>query len=236
MCTFASPEAAMQAANQIHAIMQDRAELKSHHLAMRIGINSGPVIETDNNVYGSTVNIAARLAQQAKANQTLVSANTVAYCQNKHAGEFRSVGWLNLPGKAGAFNVHELIPPESGTEVTEVAFVREIKTSAFLLTLKFMTQQVQLNPMLVRYLLGRGEECDQIVDHPTVSREHAELRYQSGKFVLRDFSTNGSVVVHQGKTTRLHRSAMELIHKGEIYLGRTDNMRQFRIDYNCAQR
>lgn len=236
LCTFESPENALHAANQIHAIIHQQPAMQAHHLAMRIGINSGPVLETGDNVYGSTVNIAARLAQQAKANQTLVSAHTVAHSQSKYSGEFRPIGWLNLSGKAGAFNVHELIAPENQDEVTEVALIQEIKTNAFLLTLRFANHQVQLNPMLVRYLLGRGEECDRVFDHPTISREHAELLYQNGKFLLRDFSTNGSVVFQAGKSVRLHRSSMELRHKGEIYLGRTDRMALFCISFDCALR
>ncbi len=236
MCTFDSPENALQAANRMHATIQHQPRMQTHRLAMRIGINSGPVLTTDDNVYGTTVNIAARLAQQAKANQSLVSANTVAYSQNRYAGEFRPIGWLNLPGKAGAFNVHELIAPGDKDEVTEVALVPLKRTTAFQLSLRFFDHQVQLNPMLVRYLLGRGEECDQVIDHPTVSREHAEIRYQDGKFQLRDFSTNGSVVVQDETSTRLHRSAIDLSDKGQIFLGRTERLPQFRIDFVCARR
>jgi len=235
MCTFESPENALLAANRIHATIAQDPKMQAHHLAMRIGINSGPVLATSDNVYGTTVNIAARLAQQAKANQSLVSANTVAYSQNNYAGEFRPIGWLNLPGKAGAFNVHELIAPEGKDEVTEVALIQQKQSNAYLLTLRSFNNRVQLNPMMVRFLLGRGEECDQVVDHPTISREHAEIRYQNGKFLLRDFSTNGSVVIQDQKSSSLHRSAIELSNKGQIYLGRTNHLSQFRIDYLCAQ-
>jgi len=236
MCTFDSPKNALLAANRIHTVIHQHPKMHKHHIAMRIGVNSGPVLTTDDNVYGTTVNVAARLAQQAKANQSLVSDNTVSYCKNSRAGEFRPIGLLNLRGKAGAMNVHELIAPGDKDEVTEVALIQQPKPSIFLLTLRFGNQKIQLNPMMVRYLLGRGEECDQILDHPTVSREHADIRYQNGLFVLRDFSTNGSVVVQDQKSTRLHRSSIELHHKGQIYLGRTARISQLRIDYSCAQR
>lgn len=235
MCIFACPENALLAANRIHATIQQHPQMQAQRLAMRIGINSGPVLTTDDSVYGTTVNIAARLAQQAKANQSLVAAHTVAYSQNKYAGEFRSIGWLNLPGKAGALDVHELIAPEDKDEVTEVALVALKKATAFQLTLRFANHQTQLNPMLVRYLLGRGDECDQVIDHPTVSREHAEIRYQNGTFLLRDFSTNGSVVIQDQSSTRLHRSTLDLSDKGQIFLGRTDRLPQFCIDFVCAR-
>ena len=236
MCTFDSPENALLAANRIHATIQHHPKMQTHHLAMRIGIHSGPVLTTTDNVYGTTVNVAARLAQQAKANQSLLCASTVAYSRGGYAGEFRPIGWLNLPGKTGAFDVHELIAPGNKDEVTEVALVQQKPTSAFLLTLRCSNKTVQLNPMMVRYLLGRGEECNHVVDHPTVSREHAEIRYQNGKFLLRDFSTNGSVVVQDQSNTNLHRSSIVLSNKGQIHLGRTGRLPQFRIDYICARR
>jgi predicted component of type VI protein secretion system len=83
--------------------------------------------------------------------------------------------------------------------------------------------------------MGRGEACDQIIDHPTISREHAEILYRNGQFRLRDFSTNGSVIVQDNNIIHLHRSTIELKDKGDIYLGRTTRSPQFRITFSCAQ-
>ena len=81
--------------------------------------------------------------------------------------------------------------------------------------------------------IGRGMDCDQVIDHPTISREHAEFLYRNGQFILRDFSTNGSMIVQQGKPERLHRSSMELRGSGKIYLGRTLNQHQYCIEFTC---
>ena len=89
------------------------------------------------------------------------------------------------------------------------------------------------SPMLVRFLLGRSENCDQVVDHPTVSREHAEFLYKDGQFIFRDFSTNGSAVVRGDRTIKVHRSSIELRGSGKIYLGKTLGQHSFGIEYSC---
>jgi pSer/pThr/pTyr-binding forkhead associated (FHA) protein len=76
-------------------------------------------------------------------------------------------------------------------------------------------------------------DCDQVVDHPTVSREHAEFIYKNGQFIFRDFSTNGSAVVRENKTIKVHRSSIELRGSGKIFLGKTLGQHAFCIEYSC---
>jgi len=234
LCTFSSAEDALLAANRIQLKIQQQANMHKRQLAMRIGINSGPVLVTSSSVHGATVNIAARLAQQAKANQSLVSASTVTSASDKFSGQLRPIGRLSLQGKAGTVSVHELIIPEDGEAITEVAAIKITTAKTFLITVRYLTRQIRLDPMLVRFLLGRSSDCDLVVEHPTISREHAEILYRNGQFLLRDFSTNGSVVVQGGKVAQLNRSTIELNYNGEIYLGRTGRVPQFRIEFNCV--
>ena len=42
--------------------------------------------------------------------------------------------------------------------------------------------------------IGREAGCDLVVPESTVSRVHAEIRYQGGKYILHDRSTNGTSV------------------------------------------
>jgi FHA domain len=44
-------------------------------------------------------------------------------------------------------------------------------------------------------LVGRHPGCDVVLDHPSVSRRHAQLRFRDGGWILRDLeSTNGTRV------------------------------------------
>jgi len=233
MCTFKAPEDALISASQIHSQMAQNSSMKEHHLAMRIGINSGEVLSLRNSVYGDTVNIAARLTQLAKGHQSLVSSATIATIREDIRNQLRLVGQFNLQGKAGVIEVHELLQPDTEEEITEVATGIESTARSYLMTARFLSRQMRFDPMLVRFQFGRGMECDQVIDHPTISRQHAEFLYRDGQFILRDFSTNGSVVIQENKLGRLHRSSIELKGNGKIYLGRTPNQRPFCIQFTC---
>lgn len=233
MCTFSMPEDALITANQIHSQIQKSAVMQAHQLAMRVGINSGPVVSVSNSVYGDTVNIAARLAQQAKANQSLVTSATISSINESLRSQLRFVGAINLQGKAGTIEVHELLEPGLEEEITEVASNNEIMSRSFLMTARYLSRQMRFDPMLVRFLFGRSMDCDQVISHPTISREHAEFLYRNGQFILRDFSTNGSVIIQGNKTEKLHRSSFELRGSGKIYLGRTLGFHQFCIEFTC---
>lgn len=235
MCTFESAEYALIAARQIHKMTQQNKLMQANQLAMRLGINSGAVVSLSNSVYGDTVNIAARLAQQAKANQTLVSSNTIDSIDKILRDQIRHIGELTLRGKAGGIKVYELLETDTEEEITEVSTNEELVTRSFLMTAQYRTRTMRFDPLLIRFLLGRGQDCDQSVDHPTISREHAEILYRNGQFLLRDFSTNGSIVIQGGKKERIHRSSIELKGQGQIYLGRTLNQTEFCIEFTCHE-
>ena len=234
MCTFTRPEDSLIAARQIHKMMQNDPSMQSNQLAMRVGISSGTVVSLSNSVYGDTVNIAARLAQLAKANQSLVSSNTIASIDVILRDQIRHIGQINLRGKAGAIEVHELLETDTEEEITEVASNEELATRSFLMTARFRLREMRFDPMLVRFLFGRGQDCDQTVDHPTISREHAEFMYRNGQFLFRDFSTNGSYVVQGDQQEQVHRSTVELKGHGQIYLGRTLDMPDYCIGFTCV--
>jgi adenylate cyclase len=233
MCTFNAPEEALITASQFHSKIKNSTAMNTHQLAMRVGINSGPVVSVSNSVYGDTVNIAARLAQQAKANQSLVASGTILSIKESLRDQLRPVGRISLQGKAGAIEVHELLEPGSEEEITEVATTNEIVSRSFLMTARYQSRQMRFDPMLVRFLFGRSVDCDQVINHPTVSREHAEFLYRNGQFIFRDFSSNGSTVVQGEKTEKLHRSSFELRGVGKIYLGRTLGFPQHCIKFTC---
>lgn len=236
MCTFSVAENALITAKQIHLMLASNTSLQEHNIMMRVGINSGTAIRASNSVYGDTVNIAARLAQQAKANQSLVSSATFDSVSEKFRDQFRLVDQVNVQGKPGAIEVHELLETGDKEDVTEVTSTGEIVKRSFLMTASYQTRQMRFTPMLVRFLFGRNMTCDQVIDHPTISREHAEFIYRNGRFILRDFSTNGSVVVQNHNIEQLHRSSTVLKGEGKIYLGKTSHQPEFCIKFSCMNK
>lgn len=67
-----------------------------------------------------------------------------------------------------------------------------------------------------RTVLGRGTNCDIVLDDPGVSRHHAEIAVEGGSASIRDLgSTNGSFVDGEKVT------AARLTHGSTITIGRT---------------
>jgi pSer/pThr/pTyr-binding forkhead associated (FHA) protein len=57
-----------------------------------------------------------------------------------------------------------------------------------------------------RLLIGRSRDCDIPVEDPNVSRRHAELRFEDGRWVIADLGSTNGVKVN-GR--RVENSALE---------------------------
>ena len=66
--------------------------------------------------------------------------------------------------------------------------------------------------------IGRQRRADLVIDDKTVSRHHADICYESGRYVLYDHSTNGTWVNgrRMGEKTTLQH--WDLIQVGETHL------------------
>ncbi|MCH8820587.1 MAG: FHA domain-containing protein [Acidobacteria bacterium] len=69
-------------------------------------------------------------------------------------------------------------------------------------------------------LMGRDPDHELTVENKLASRNHAEIEYTNGKFVLSDHSTNGTfILTGEGETIHLHRETFLLQGNGQISLG-----------------
>ena len=77
MASFSSPENALRAAIGIQQSLQHyRNKNKRFKLEIRIGMHTGKALIEKNDVFGDTVNVAARVEGAAKANEILISGST----------------------------------------------------------------------------------------------------------------------------------------------------------------
>ena len=65
MILVAVPDAAADASVAIHTAVNDFPAVSAVKLAVGIGFHYGPVIQKETDVFGDTVNLAARLGEQA---------------------------------------------------------------------------------------------------------------------------------------------------------------------------
>ena len=96
---------------------------KRDELAVRIGLHTGEAIVERNDVFGDTVNVAARVCSKAQGEQILLTAATQHALQRSAEPRVatRSLGRMALKGKRDPFELFEVIG--SGRAATEEASI-----------------------------------------------------------------------------------------------------------------
>ena len=61
------------------------------------------------------------------------------------------------------------------------------------------------------YSIGKGEQCDIVLDDARVSRHHAQLRIRHGRYVLYDTGSSGGTTVNDRPVTEVVLSAGDVI-------------------------
>jgi class 3 adenylate cyclase len=102
MASFVSAAAAVRCASQI---LQDVERLERSDLTVRIGAAAGEPVEHANDIFGSTVQLAARLCAHATPAQILVSNVVAELCLGKRLS-FQALGGISLKGFEHPVNVH----------------------------------------------------------------------------------------------------------------------------------
>lgn len=106
MACFLSAAKAVRSARQIQeAIERRNAEGIGHLLTVRIGISAGEPVEDADDLFGSTVQLAARLCASAKPGEVLVSSVITDLCLGKGL-MFQDAGSRELKGFEQPVHTH----------------------------------------------------------------------------------------------------------------------------------
>ena len=221
MALFPSADAAAMAA----AAMQKALEAMPEHAprpGVRIGFHSGPVINReDGDVFGDTVNLAARLAQQAARDQILTSAATAEGLGEPYRACLRRLYAVELKGKAEEVDLCELVwRVGNDTDTFDVRMRSAPRAKPQVLRLIHKGQEMPRRREPDSFTIGRDAECDLVIHHHLVSRQHCSIQRRGDKFVLADLSSNGTFVTVEGDTEfPLRREEFILRRKGVISFG-----------------
>jgi class 3 adenylate cyclase len=106
MASFISAVAAVRCAAQIQReLARQEQERGKHQIKVRIGGAAGEPVEHGNDIFGSTVQLAARLCSHAEPDQILVSNVVAELCIGKGLA-FRALGEVSLKGFERPVRVH----------------------------------------------------------------------------------------------------------------------------------
>ena len=222
LCVFPHPDAATAATLEMHqAISQNifTPALKNHP-AIHVGLHTGHVIRKHEDVFGDTVNVAARLVSMAKAHQILTTEHTASKLNQNHQTRLRYVDTVVLAGQNESFSIYEIIWEEQ--EMT-VVFERPQGLSCktgLCLQLIHHNKPLNFDHTCQIVTIGRHDSCDIHIDHKSASRFHANIERRKEKFVLVDHSTNGTYIFFDDEEKKfVHRDEIILQNSGYLGLG-----------------
>ena len=197
MILVATPDAAADAAVAIHTAVGEFPAVAAIKLTLGIGFQYGPVIQKDTDVFGDTVNLAARLGEQAAQGQIITSQETADSLSPIYRPWLRKLGAVEVKGRSDQVEICELVwrADDSATLISK----RKVSTEGVLkLKLKHRGVEVVRRREKDAVIIGRDPECGLVVDHDQVSRHHCTIERRGDKFVLSDTSSNGTYVTIQG--------------------------------------
>ena len=109
LAVFRSPRSAVKSSvsiqSDVAALNRARPE---EALRVRIGVNTGEVLEENDDVFGEAVNAAARISALAQGGQTLVSAMVKDLVGTLPELSFEEIGWRQLKGFTGEWHLYQV--------------------------------------------------------------------------------------------------------------------------------
>jgi hypothetical protein len=186
---------------------------------IRVGFHAGPVIEEKGDVFGDTVNVAARMAGLAKGMQIMTTRTTVDALPAALRASTRPIAALAVKGKADDLAVCEVLWQE-GDDLTMAAGAASAVEVKFELALRHGAKELILGDELKAAMMGRDAGCEIVIADPKASRQHARIERRRDKFFLTDQSTNGTYVTFIGEPEIvLRREEVMLRRSGRIAFG-----------------
>lgn len=218
LLVFAQADHAVESAAEIQRKMAEAAPADNVRLGFRVGIHYGAAIEVSGDVFGDSVNVAARMVGLAKRGQVILSSPTADRLSPALRGRVRELDVLTVKGKGQDIGICELLWQDSSADLT--AMTPRSAAKAARLELRHGSQVHLLDANSPSVALGRDAGNDVVVADPLASRLHARIERRRDKFVLVDQSSNGTFVTIDGEPEiQLRREEMILRRHGHISFG-----------------
>ncbi|HWI35890.1 MAG TPA: adenylate/guanylate cyclase domain-containing protein [Burkholderiales bacterium] len=223
MALAADADIAVEAAAAMHQAMIERPPLAGVRLALGVAFHHGPVIQKDADVFGDTVNLAARLVELAGRGQIITTRETARGLGGLYRPWIRDLYATDIKGRSEKVELVELVwqsdPDETATTLTVPT--KKLGPAAGALVLVYRGAKVVRRRQRDSITLGRDEQCGLVVHADDASRLHCTIERKHDKFVLVDHSTNGTYVTIEGsQELRVQREEFVLTRRGTIALGR----------------
>lgn len=233
MAVFPQADDAADATVAMQIMLRELPPGHGQRLAVRVGFHFGPVIESNDDIFGETVNFASRLAELASPGRALTTAEAAQQLTPEWRGLLNQLQPRVLRGASRPFELFELKCESIGdVTILQSPSILPEEPPELRLYLRDKTLVVDESRPVVR--IGRDLAADLQVGDSRASRRHAEIELRGEKFVLIDRSSNGTYVAIDGeKEFLLSREEAVLRGKGQIALGSSCIANPLAINFIC---
>lgn len=222
MCSFPNAIAAVEAARAMQLAVEKQRPGGENPIHVRIGLHYGEAILEGGDVYGDTVNIAARITAITRARQIMTTQSLVDKLPEKlriHAHPVMRTGFRGKEEITSVFQIQWELEDTTRTRIGMSAF-RKPTGSRNELVLRYRQQVITMSETMKSIVLGRSDDCDMVIQDNLASRQHAHIEYNFGKFLLIDHSANGTYIrFSDNQVIQLSHQQIVLHGAGMISLG-----------------
>jgi adenylate cyclase len=234
MAVFPGPDAAVAAAAEMQAKAEALPEVAGTKIGLRIGFHCGPVLQQDDDVFGDTVNLAARLVAQAQKSEIITSSETASQLAPVFRSMVRHLHAITVKGKTEEVELAEIV---WRTDVNATTFMRNRvrpKAAGGSIRLRYRNRELVRRRDGDAVIIGRDAGCGLVIDDDRASRQHCTVERRGDKFILKDHSTNGTYVTLEGDTEiLLQREELTLRKHGWIAFGQPRAASGAAVEFFC---
>ncbi len=235
MSVFPSATDAAGAAIEMQTGIFEMAPVAGTKIGIRIGFHFGTLVEREGDVFGDTVNLAARLTGLATRGQIITSRETVDKLSPMLKSACRELYSIQVKGKVQEIKLCEVLWQQN-EEATTMASGRvqprvEKKVE---LVLRYGEDQLVVKSDRPLLTLGRDVASDLVIRERMASRTHGKIELRRDKFVLIDHSANGTYVkVGDNPEVLLRREEFVLAGSGQIAFGQSCSASKEIVEFEC---
>jgi adenylate cyclase len=227
-----SADAAARVAVSMQAMALDFGEPEGR-LGLGVGFHFGPVIQNEADVFGDTVNTAARLVELAARGQVMLEAETADGVGSLYRRSIRRLYAVQLKGLKEELSLCEIVwrADEPATFYPYDPANEPVRAK---LKLKYRGEKMVLRRILEALTIGRDPGCGLVIDNEHASRHHCTISRRHDHFVLADKSTNGTFVTVEGEAeVMLQRDEVTLRKHGWISFGQPRAAGGETLEFEC---